>query len=639
MRQSFPSGSLATALRHASRLLETRPELAEAQAREILIVHPAQPEAELVLARALIARGVPQEARPILIALTTSHPGHPQAWRELGDLNRAVGDRDAADAAYARHVETAAHNPQLLEAGRELLTNRLAVAERLLRDYLKRHSTDIAAIRMLAEIGSRLGRYEEAEKLLARCLEIAPRFRMARQNYATVLYRQNKATEAIAETELLLAEEPDDPGLRALKAAALGQIGEYDKAVVIYETLLKQHANEPKAWMSYGHSLRALGRAPESIAAYRRAVSLLPGLGEAWFSLANTKTYRFAPDEIVQMGALVAQPGPSDEDRWHLHFALGKAFEDTGSYQRSFGHYREGNRLRRLAIDYDCADMTEHVTRSRTFFTPEFFDARRGAGATDADPIFIVGLPRSGSTLIEQILASHSRVEGTMELPDIVSIARRLGGKKKRSDTSIYPEMLAGLGSDELEMLGKEYLERTRIHRRLGRARFTDKMPNNFAHVGLIHLILPNAKIIDVRRYPLACCFSLFKQHFARGQGFSYDLNDIGRYYLDYASLMEHFDRALPGRIHRVLYEELIREPEREIRRLLAYCALPWEDACLRFHENERPVRSASSEQVRQPLFSHALEHWRHYEAWLAPLKSLLAPVIATYPAASISGG
>jgi hypothetical protein len=294
------------------------------------------------------------------------------------------------------------------------------------------------------------------------------------------------------------------------------------------------------------------------------------------------------------MEVQLARAEVGDEDRWHLHFALGKALEDRACYAESFEHYRDGNRLRRLALDYDADEITDHVDRSRAFFTREFFAARDGWGSPTPDPIFILGLPRAGSTLIEQILASHSLVEGTMELPDIVSIARRLGGKMKRSDRSAYPEVLAGLDLDGVRPFGDEYLARTLIHRRLGKPFFIDKMPNNFAHIGLIHLILPNAKIIDVRRHPMACGFSLFKQHFARGQGFSYDLEDIGRYYTDYQALMEHFDAVSPARIHRVLYEELVGDFKGEIRRLLAYCELPFDDACLRFHENARHVRTAS---------------------------------------------
>ena len=664
---SPPTGSLATALRHAVRLLASRPDLAEAQAREILMVVPGNAQASLVLGQACAAQDNWQAARDILGTLCRSQtqdaaahaelgtvlirlgdtigaiaaleravalsPKLAGAWRDLGDQRLLAGDTKGAEHAYARHILASVNDPHLLEAARALCDNRLAVAERLLRDFLKQHPTDVAAIRMLAETGSRLGRYEDAERLLERCLELAPNFRMARQNYATVLYRQNKAADALAAAERLLEEEPGNAGVRALKAAALGQIGEYGKAVENYEQLLKEQPAQPKAWMSYGHALKALGRQNDCIAAYRRSVALLQSLGEAWWSLANLKTLQFTRDDIAAMQMQLARPELNDEDRWHLHFALGKALEDEESYSCSFEHYREGNRLCRLALDYDPGEITNHVNRSCAFFTRAFFEARSGWGSPAPDPIFVVGLPRAGSTLVEQILASHVLVEGTMELPDIISTARRLGGKMKRSDRSDYPEVLANLDSNAVRELGEEYLARTRIHRRLARPFFIDKMPNNFAHTGLIHLILPNAKIIDVRRHPMACGFSLYKQHFARGQGFSYDLDDIARYYTDYVNLMAHFDAVLPGRIHRVFYEMLIADFEGEVRRLLAYCALPFEERCLKFHENARPVRTASSEQVRQPIFTDGIERWRHYETWLEPLKSGLAHVLSDYPA------
>ena len=663
---SQPRGSLATALAHAARLFESRPELAEVQAREILAVVPGNPDALLILARALAAQGELSEASGILVPLAASHPSHAvlhaelgtvlgnsgdtdggihwlsraveiepglaHAWRELGDQRLLAGDSEGADAAYARHILASVNDPQLMEAARALCDNRLAIAERLLREFLKNHPTDVAAIRMLAETGSRLGRYEDAEKLLARCLELTPGFRAARQNYATVLYRQNKAAEAIAQVDILLKDDSHNAGLRALKGAALGQVGEYARAVANYELLLEGHPGQPKAWMSYGHALKALGRQKECIAAYHRSIALLPGLGEAWWSLANLKTFRFSQDDIAQMEAQLQNPRLSDEDRWHFHFALGKALEDAGEFERSFEHYVQGNRLRRMALDHDADEIASHVRRSCAFFTRELFAGRAGMGCTAPDPIFIVGLPRSGSTLIEQILASHSQVEGTMELPDIASIARRLGGKMKRSDVSTYPEVLGKLERGELRALGEEYLTRARVQRRLGRPFFIDKMPNNFAHLGLIHLILPQAKIVDARRHPLACCFSIFKQHFARGQGFSYDLADIGRYYVDYVALMAHFDSAIPGKVLRVFYERMIDDPEREIRCLLECLGLPFEENCLLFHQNERAVRTASSEQVRQPIFKDSVEQWRFYEPWLTPLKTILAPVLAAWP-------
>ncbi len=665
-KQNEPRGNLATALRHAQRLLGDRPTLAEAQASEILKVVPGNLEAALILARARAAQGDLLGAKDRLAALAREHPGaavvHGElgivlarfgeiepaiaslaravaldpglahAWRELGDLYGEAGDTRNAETAYGRHIEASVNDPELLEAAKALSQNLLAVAEHRLRAYLKQHPTDVAALRMLAETGSRLGRYEDAEHLLARCLELAPDFAVARHNYATVLYRQNKASAAIAEVDRLLRKDPRNAGFRALKAAALGQIGEYAEAVDNYQILLREHPRQPKAWMSYGHSLKSLGRQDACVDAYRRSIAILPSLGEAYWSLANLKTFRFSAGEIAAMREQLARTDLTPEDRWHFEFALGKALEDEGDFAESFAHYREGNALRRAALDYDAADTSEHVKRSKALFSAAFFREREGFGVDDDAPIFIVGMPRSGSTLVEQILASHSAVEGTMELPDIAALARRLGGKMKRSDASSYPEVLGDLDRDAVAAQGKEYLERTRIHRRLGRAHFIDKMPNNFAHLGLIHLILPKARIIDVRRHPLACCFSLYKQHFARGQGFSYDLEDIGRYYRDYVALMAHFDRVLPGRIHRVIYERLVEEPEAEIRALLDHCRLPYEQACLRFHENPRAVRTASSEQVRRPLYADSLEQWRHFEPWLGPLTTILESVVAKYP-------
>jgi tetratricopeptide (TPR) repeat protein len=384
--------------------------------------------------------------------------------------------------------------------------------------------------------------------------------------------------------------------------------------------------------MSYGHSLKTAGRQSQSIAAYRKAIELSPQLGDAYWSLANLKTFRFTPAEIAAMRKQLARTDLAAEDRYHVHFALGKALEDAHEFAASFEHYAEGNRLRRAAIHYDPDRTTGSVDRSRQLFSTDFFAARAGAGAPEPDPIFIVGLPRAGSTLVEQILASHSLVEGTMELPDITAIVQSLTRPREGGTSSRYPEIVASLGHAELRGLGERYLAQTRIQRKTGAPFFIDKMPNNWAYVGLIALILPNAKIIDARRHPLSCCFSGFKQHFARGQHFSYSLDDIGRYYRDYVALMAHFDAVLPGRVHRVIYERMVEETEDEVRRLLEYCGLPFEDACLRFYENARAVRTASSEQVRRPIFRDAVEHWRNYEPWLGPLKTALGPVLDAYP-------
>jgi hypothetical protein len=328
----------------------------------------------------------------------------------------------------------------------------------------------------------------------------------------------------------------------------------------------------------------------------------------------------------------LADPALGAEDRLHFHYALGKALEDRGDYADSFRQYAEGARLRRAERPYDAAESHDQMLRSKALFTERFFAEREGGGSPAPDPIFIVGLPRAGSTLIEQILASHSAVEGTMELPDIAALARRLGRPGSRVEGPRYPEALADLNGAARTALGEEYIERTRIHRKKGRPLFIDKMPNNLHHIGLIQLILPNAKIIDARRAPMASCFSAFKQLFARGHAFSYDLTDLGLYYRDYVALMDHFDTVLPGRVWRVIYEDMVEDTERQVRRLLDYCGLPFEAACLRFHENDRPVRTASSEQVRRPIFREGLEQWRRYEPWLGPLAAALGPDLAAHP-------
>ncbi|WP_421937139.1 sulfotransferase [Phenylobacterium sp.] len=591
-------GTLDVALEHAARLLAADAVAAEAQAREIL-------------------------------KTVGEHPG---ALRLLAAALRRQGETEAAEAVDLRGVRASVGDPALVQAARALCDNDLRVAEHTLRAVLKARPTDVAAIRMLAETAMRLGRYDDAENLLARCVELAPGFTAARHNYATVLYRQNRSEAAIAQIDRLLADDPRNPGYRNLKAAALAKIGEYDQAIELYGGVLKDQPGQAKVWMSYGHALKTVGRQAEAIDSYRRCVAIAPQFGEAWWSLANLKTVRFDDADILAMEMELRRADLGEEDRFHLEFALGKAREDRADYEASFGHYLRGNALRRESLAYEASEITGQVQRAKTVLTPELFAARAGQGCPAPDPIFVVGLPRSGSTLVEQILASHSCVEGTQELPDIIALVRRLGGKARRASESRYPEVLAELSPDDLAALGQEYLDRAQVHRKLGRPLFIDKMPNNWTHVGLIHLILPNAKIIDARRHPLGCCFSGFKQHFARGQGFTYDLTDIGRYYSDYVALMAHFDAILPGRVHRVIYERMVADPEGQTRALLDHCGLPFEDACLRFYDNDRAVRTASSEQVRRPIFTDAADHWRNYEPWLGPLKAALGPVLDAYP-------
>jgi tetratricopeptide (TPR) repeat protein len=637
-----PVGSLEVALEHASQLLAVDPSLAIEQAEEILKAVPGHPQANSILAtacyergRALGAEGQGEAAVASLRRALRVAPNLADGWRLLGDHLSAMGDTPGAAAAYASHIKASTRDPRLLAPAAALCEGRLAVAETLLRTHLKQYPTDVAAIRMFAELAARLGRLADAENLLARCLELAPDFTAARHNYAVVLHRQAKSADALREVERLLGGDPRNPGYRSLQAAALARLGEYERAIATYAGLLADYPGQPKLWMSQGHALKTAGRQAESIEAYRRSIELEPSLGEAYWSLANLKTYRFAPAEIEAMRTQLARTGLGAEDRLHLHFALGKAMEDAGDHAAAFAHYAEGNRLRRATLAYDADETTALVRRAQALFTPDFLASRRGSGAPAPDPIFVVGLPRSGSTLVEQILASHPAVEGTMELPDLLGLVRELSGRTRRSEPSKYPDALAELEPGALRALGERYLAQTRIQRKTDKPFFIDKMPNNWAHVGLIHLILPNARIVDTRRHPLSCCFSAFKQHFARGQGFTYSLEDVGRYYRDYTALMAHFDSVLPGRVHRVHYERMVEDTEMEIRRLLAHCGLEYDERCLHFYENDRAVRTASSEQVRSPIFRDAVDHWRHYEPWLGPLRQALGPALDGYPDAA----
>ncbi|MDR6787595.1 tetratricopeptide (TPR) repeat protein [Sphingomonas sp. BE138] len=525
-------------------------------------------------------------------------------------------------------LRTARFPPMLVDAALALHDNRLEIAEPLLRQYLKRDPFDARAIRMLAELAGRIGRNRDAETLLRRALELAPGFTAARANLAIVLYRQNRAVEALAELDTLLAAEPDHLGHANLKAAALGRLGGFEEAIALYERVLAAAPAQPKVWMSYGHMLKTVGRQADGVAAYRRAIALRPALGEAWWSLANLKTVRFDDADVATMTAQLADAGVATEDRFHLDFALGKAWEDRGDAPGAFAHYAAGNTLRRAQIAYDAGETTRFVDAIVATGTPDFFAARTGWGCPAPDPIFVLGMPRAGSTLVEQILASHPLVEGTTELPDLPALARRIAD---------YPAGLAMLDRDRARELGEEYLRRAAVQRRTDRPFFVDKLPNNWAHVALIRLILPNATIIDARRNPRACCFSNFKQHFARGQGFSYGLEDMGLYYRDYVRMMAHVDRVQPGAVHRVVHEALVDDPEPHIRALLAACNLDFDPACLSAHRTERAVRTASSEQVRQPIFRGGDRAWRPFAAHLGPLEQALGDVIDCYPDAPAS--
>ena len=658
-------GSLEVALEHTAKLLDVDPALAAEQAEEILKAIPNHPPARLFLAMARRRSGNPQgaldelelllnaqpkwaaanfeygvalgdvgrgdEAIEALLKAVKFQPEHPEAWRVLADHLMATGDTEGGDAAYSRHVQCSTRDPILQEAAAAMIRNDVASAERLLKKHLFDKPTDVPAIRMLAEVAVRCSREEEAEHLILRCLELAPGFCAARYMYAILLHRRNDSPAALVQIEQCLEADPESPSYRNLTAVILSRVGEYERSSAIYARLLDEYPDNSKVWLSYGHVLKTEGRLHDCIDVYRKSLALNPRFGEAYWSLANLKTYRFSDDDLATMHALLADPGLEGADRWHLHFTLGKAYEDAEDFEQSFKHYEKGNASYRARYSYNPDLNRNRARRLRHDFSREFFEERNGTGCDAPDPIFILGMPRSGSTLLEQILSCHSAVEGTTELPNMITLAQDLREEADSDDIGVYASALASKSADELRALGEKYLEDTRIHRKTERPYFIDKMPNNFLHIGLIHLILPNAKIIDARRHPLGCCFSNFKQFYARGQNFSYNLEDVGSFYYNYVSLMAHFDEVLPGRIHRVFYEDTVADTV--VRKLLDYCGLEYEPECLRFFESRRPVRTASSEQVRQPIYREGVEQWQKYEEWLDPLKSSLGAVLEAYPA------
>jgi tetratricopeptide (TPR) repeat protein len=514
------------------------------------------------------------------------------------------------------------YHPALIEAALALNDNRLDVAERILKPHLKQDPFDAAAIRMLAELAARIGRLRDAEHLLRRAVELRPSWTAAKANLAMLLGRMGRPADAMELLDQIFVEEPEDIGHWNLKAATLARLGDFEESIKIYEGVLERSPNQGGVWVSYGHMLKTIARLEEGIAAYRKAISIRPTLGEAWWSLANLKTFKFDEADIAAMERALDAPRLSTSDRYHLHFALGKALHDAGRTDEAFDHYAKGNALRLEEHPYQASTVTRLVDRCLEAFTPTAL-AERPGGCDAPDPIFVVSLPRSGSTLIEQILSSHSQVEGTAELQDIPALARKFGK---------YPDGILDLDADARRELGEEYLKRASVQRRTDRPFFVDKLPNNWLYVHFIQLILPNAKIIDARRHPLGCCFSNFRQHFARGQEFTYAFDSLGRYYSDYVRQMAHVDEVLPGRVHRVVYERMVDDTEAQVRGLLDYCGLAFEPACLEFYKTERAVRTPSSEQVRRPIYREATEEWRPYDKYLGPLKDALGPVLDAYP-------
>jgi tetratricopeptide (TPR) repeat protein len=513
----------------------------------------------------------------------------------------------------SHRLAAATRDPALLRAAVALRQNRLDEAEPLLKNHLKTDPFDVAAIRMLAELAARIGRPRDAETLLRRTLELAPDFSAARVNLATMLYRGNRAGEALEQLDLLDVEREEGSG--NLRAAVLNRLGEFESALALYEDMLARFPGHARVWMSCGHVLKTVGRLDDAVAAYRRAVGIEPGFGEAWWSLANLKTVKLDEADRATMKQALEREDLAPEDRFHLEFATARAWEDAGDTVKAFAAYSAANAHRRALIHYDAAETTRRVSRMiGTFDAP--FCARVPQGCAAPDPIFILGLPRAGSTLVEQILASHSLVEATAELPDIPELWGNLGEDPHAA--------LAGMTAEKAQAIGREYLRRAAHQRKTDRPFFIDKLPNNWLYTGFIKTVLPSAKIVDVRRHPLSAGVANFRQHFARGQHFAYDLADLGHYYRDYVRLMAHMDATLPGAVHRVGYEALVEDSEGQIRALLAALDLPFEEACLAFHQTKRAVRTPSSEQVRSPIFRQGMENWQAWDPWLGPLRDAL---------------
>ncbi|MEO1657839.1 MAG: sulfotransferase [Pseudomonadota bacterium] len=538
----------------------------------------------------------------------------------------------AAQAAHAELKRLSNLPKPLLAVMNHVAEGRILKAEDICRAFLKKNPTHTEGMRLLADIGMRLSVLDDAEFLLESAVALEPENAQLRLDYIQVLRKRQKHDAALQQAKHLYQQDEANPLFQSHLAVECMQVGDYEQAFALFDAVLDKLPGDPVTLTSKGHALKTFGDQEQAIEAYRAATVSNPGHADAYYALANLKTYRFTDEEIAAMQTQAAQTGMPLRQLIHFHFALGKAFEDRNDFALSFSHYEKGNELKRIQSRYDPDQMEKELRAQMEVCDPELFARQAGKGFPAEDPIFIVGLPRAGSTLLEQILASHSQVDGTMELPNILALAHRLRSNGPISRESQYPQVLAELSADKLHDFGKAFIEETRVHRQ-GAPRFIDKMPNNFRHIGLIHLILPNAKVIDARRDPMACCFSGFKQLFAEGQEFTYGLTEIGRYYRGYVELMAHWYRVLPGKVLRVQYEDVVDDLETQVRRILDHCGLPFEEACLNFHQTKRSVRTASSEQVRQPLYRSGVDQWRQFEEYLTPLKDALGPALQGYRA------
>ena len=551
------------------------------------------------------------------------------SWNMLAKIHSAAGRAEPAEFAETQRDYLVSLPPELQTAASMIQEGRYLKAENICRGFLQANGHHVEAMRMLAEIGIRFSSMDEAEFLLESALVLEPDNAGAHFDYVEVLHKRQKFAQALEQARLLRDKEPDSPQIEMLYANENLSVGNFDEALKVYRQCAAQMPDYPNIQLTLGHALKTVGQQQAAIEAYSKAYQIRPDFGDAYWSLANLKTYRFDDTQIAAMGKVEAAATTQLVDRYHLCFALGKALEDRGDYATSFACYERGNRLKRDEVGYDWRKISKDISLQIEHCTPALFAGLAGSGSPAPDPIFILGLPRAGSTLIEQILASHSQVEGTMELPNILALAHRLDGRRRVDEEARYPANLGELSRAELTAFGEAYIRDTAIHRKQGTPYFIDKMPNNFRHIGLIHMILPNAKIIDARRGAMGCCFSGFKQLFAEGQEFTYGLEEIGHYYRDYVALMEHWDAVLPGQVLKVQYEDVVANVEGQVRRLLDFLGLPFEEACVNFHQTERAVRTASSEQVRQPIFKSGLDQWEHFAPYLDPLRATLGPELS----------
>ncbi len=640
----------------AAENLASRPDLAERQALTLITRLPGDPRPQLILASAMRRTGKANTALPILIELSRRFPraartryelglclalvereaeGFAQldaavsldpklteAWEALAEVAFALGETATETAARATLARIACPDPLVGRAAEMVVRGQHGQAEPLLRDHLLARPNDAEACRLLAACYVAARAFENAEKLLRHALATAPAGtptqNVIRFDLCCMLFARQQAQEALDELASLLAGAPRNPAYRNLKAGCLALLGDDAGAEALQAELVAEFPRNPQVAVNHGHALRTAGARDAAIAAYRRALALQPETGEAWWSLANLKIATLDAEDEAHMRRLLDGRLP-DRERMHLEYALGRRSEEAGAVPDAFAHYAAGAAIARRQTGETHVDYEAQARTIAAFFTPEFFEARAGWGAMDEAPIFVVGLPRSGSTLIEQILASHSAIEGTMEMPYIPAIASRI---EQAGD------MLAAASAADVRGWGEEYLARAGAHRRLGRPRFIDKMPNNFRHIGLIRLILPRARIIDVRRHPMASCFAAFKQLFAEGQAFSYDLGDLARYYRHYLAIIRHFQQVAPGAIYSLRYEDVVEATEAQVRALMAATGVPFEPGCLRFFENSRAVRTVSSEQVRQPIYRSGLDHWRKFAPFLDPLAAGLGDAL-----------